>query len=221
MTYVPVTWIEKVTKVGPTNLNHLELGVQAAAAVADAALPTPAGTNGQFLKRVGGVWVPTSFAASDIPSYPSDVAKTLRGDGTWAEPVVVSTSPSNPTGTTSTATYKMMGLALAFTPALTGRILVALSGMLQSDTTGDAASGHLAYGTGTAPANAASATGTSVGNEAQHTRSSGNDGGDSFICHAIIAGLSIGTAYWIDLALKAVTGGTATALNLHADIIEV
>jgi hypothetical protein len=71
MAYSPLTWVEKSTKVGPTNMNHLELGLQAAAAVADAALPTPAGSNGQFLKKVAGVWVPTSFAASDIPSYPS------------------------------------------------------------------------------------------------------------------------------------------------------
>lgn len=97
MAYAPTTWVGGVTKVGPTNLNHLEGGVQAAAAVADsasaaaaaaqttasAALPTPAGSNGQFLKKVGGVWVPTSFAASDIPNFPSDASKVLAGDGTW------------------------------------------------------------------------------------------------------------------------------------------
>jgi len=67
MPYSPTVWVEKVTAVGPTNLNHLETGLQAAAAVADAALPVPAGSNGQFLKRVGGVWVPTTFGISDIP----------------------------------------------------------------------------------------------------------------------------------------------------------
>jgi hypothetical protein len=86
MAYSPLTWVEKSTKVGPTNMNHLELGLQAAAAVADAALPTPAGSNGQFLKKVAGVWVPTSFAASDIPSYPSDATQVLKGDGTWSKP---------------------------------------------------------------------------------------------------------------------------------------
>lgn len=44
MAYIPFTWVEKVSKVGPTNLNHLELGLQAAALVADNALPTPAYT---------------------------------------------------------------------------------------------------------------------------------------------------------------------------------
>lgn len=85
MAYTPTTWVEKVTKVGPTNLNHLETGLQSAAAVADAALPTPAGTNGQFLKRVAGVWVPTSFAATDIPNFPTDSTKALLGDGTWEQ----------------------------------------------------------------------------------------------------------------------------------------
>lgn len=86
MAYAPTTWVEKATKVGPTNLNKLELGLQAAALVADNALPTPAGSNGQFLKRVGGVWVPTSFAATDIPNYPTDATKVLKGDGTWTLP---------------------------------------------------------------------------------------------------------------------------------------
>jgi len=75
VSYTPTVWVEKVTKVGPTNLNHLENGLQAAAAVADsasavaaAALPTPAGSNGQFLQRVGGLWVPHTLVAADIPA---------------------------------------------------------------------------------------------------------------------------------------------------------
>lgn len=94
MAYAPTTWVGGVTKVGPTNLNHLEGGVQAAAAVADAAttaaaaaqstanaaLPTPAGTNGQFLKKVGGVWVPTSFAVTDIPTASIDQTYMAAGN---------------------------------------------------------------------------------------------------------------------------------------------
>jgi len=39
MAYSPTNWINKVTTLGPTNLNKLENGVQATATVADAALP--------------------------------------------------------------------------------------------------------------------------------------------------------------------------------------
>jgi hypothetical protein len=35
LAYTPTVWVEKVTTVGPTNLNKLENGVQASAAVAD------------------------------------------------------------------------------------------------------------------------------------------------------------------------------------------
>ena len=78
MPYSPTVWVEKVTAVGPTNMNHLETGVQATAVVADAALPVPAGTDGQFLKRVGGVWVPTSFATGDLAGL---VARTTLAAG--------------------------------------------------------------------------------------------------------------------------------------------
>lgn len=43
MAYAPTTWVEDVTTLGPTNLNHLELGVQAVGVVADAAIPKPIG----------------------------------------------------------------------------------------------------------------------------------------------------------------------------------
>lgn len=98
MSYTPTVWVDgSAPDIDAANLNKLENGVQAAAAVADAALPTPAGSNGQFLKRVGGVWVPTSFAASDIPSFPSDATKALRGDGTWGA------TPSNKITTSTLA----------------------------------------------------------------------------------------------------------------------
>jgi hypothetical protein len=86
MAYVKTVYVDNsAPDIDAANLNHSEQGIFDAAATADAALPTPGGTNGQFLKRVGGVWVPTSFAASDIPSFPSDVAKALLGDGSWAQ----------------------------------------------------------------------------------------------------------------------------------------
>jgi hypothetical protein len=41
MPYSPTVWIEKATQVGPTNLNKLEQGLQAAALVGDAAQKAP------------------------------------------------------------------------------------------------------------------------------------------------------------------------------------
>lgn len=40
MAYTPTTWVEGVTTLGPTNMNHLETGLQTAAATADSASTT-------------------------------------------------------------------------------------------------------------------------------------------------------------------------------------
>lgn len=69
MSYTPTVWVDgSAPDIDAANLNHLENGLQAAAAVADAALPTPAGSNGQFLQRVSGVWVPHTLAVADLPT---------------------------------------------------------------------------------------------------------------------------------------------------------
>lgn len=81
MAYIPTVYVDgSAPDISAANLNKTENGLQAAAAVADAALPTPAGTNGQFLKRVGGVWVPTSFVASDIPLASIDQTYMAAGN---------------------------------------------------------------------------------------------------------------------------------------------
>jgi|SRR5579884_36308 len=81
MAYTPTTWVEKVTAVGPTNLNHLELGLQAAAAVADsaqaaanaaaatanAAIPAPGApvANGALVWN-GSAWVSQLVANANV-----------------------------------------------------------------------------------------------------------------------------------------------------------
>lgn len=62
MSYSATTWTEGVTDVGPTNLNHLEQGVQATATVADAAIPAPIGP----ASNAGLVWNGSSWVAAKI-----------------------------------------------------------------------------------------------------------------------------------------------------------
>ena len=117
-------------------------------------------------------------------------------------------TPANPTGTTDT-TGKMMGLAGSITPTLTGRICGQISGQMANSTINDGAGVKFRYGTGTAPANAAALTGTVVGAEQTMTslvaaQKSG------FTIPFMVTGLTLGTAYWLDAGLKAITGGTAT-----------
>lgn len=121
-------------------------------------------------------------------------------------------TPADPTGTVST-TGVMMGLAGAITPASSGRVCVTITGDVQNNTNGSGAKMGVQYGTGSAPANAAAITGTSVGGIPVFTTAAANQR-VPFCLTVIITGLVLGTAYWLDLMLGAVTSGTAAAKNL-------
>ena len=71
-------------------------------------------------------------------------------------------NPTNPTGTTSSTAYVMMGLGsvLNLTPIYSGNIRITFNSGLSNSVAGDGTNLTLAYGTGTAPSNGASATGT-------------------------------------------------------------
>lgn len=132
-------------------------------------------------------------------------------------------SPVNPTGTTST-TGVMMGLAGSFTPIRSGKVMAIISGNMANNTAGNGASAQIRYGTGSAPANAAGLTGTVMGGISQIL----NDavalivlGSGNFTCNAIIDGLGLGTAYWLDVSLASITGGTSTISNVSISIVEL
>jgi hypothetical protein len=127
-------------------------------------------------------------------------------------PVVSQSTPANPTGTTD-LTGKMMGLALAVTPELTGNVKLTITGSMSNDTINDGAAAQIRYGTGTAPANAAALTGTAAGAVKTFTSLVAADR-HGFMCVVYLTGLTLGTAYWVDLSLKAITGGTANLFDL-------
>lgn len=136
-----------------------------------------------------------------------------------AQTAVLQDTPANPTGTTST-TLVMMGLAESFTPVFSTRMEISICGNIAQSTTADGAGVQLSYGTGTAPANAAAVTGTQVGSLTTMTFLTGVLL-VPFSLTAIVTGLTAGTAYWVDLALKAVTGGTASVTNLSVSVCEL
>jgi hypothetical protein len=117
MAYVATNWVEGVTTLGPTNMNHLEGGVATADANATSALtnaPSAAvvksvittagdliyGTGSAAVARLGigastqvlkgGASAPAwgSVALAEITGYPADATKFARGDGAWAAPSV-------------------------------------------------------------------------------------------------------------------------------------
>jgi hypothetical protein len=114
----------------------------------------------------------------------------------------------------------MMAAGGAITPILSTRVLFTVSGQMANATAGDGATIDLRYGTGTAPINGAAVTGTLVG-IAQTATSISAAQKSGFSISYPITGLTIGTAYWFDISLKVVTGGTATITGISASAMEV
>ncbi len=135
-------------------------------------------------------------------------------------PVVSQSSPANPTGTASTAGV-MMGLAGAITPAVTGRVQIILTGTIFNATAiADGANVQLRTGTGSAPANGDALSGTAAGGLVKYVAATTAERAP-FACSAIVSGLALSTAIWIDVGLAATVGGTATITDLSLSAVEV
>jgi hypothetical protein len=114
----------------------------------------------------------------------------------------------------------MLGLAGAFTPAATGNVLLVVSGVWSNSSgSGNGMSYAIYAGTGTAPANGAAVTGTLQGATPQAT-STGASVKQPFALQAFAPGLTIGSAYWFDLAFDA-TAGTNTISEVTISAAEV
>lgn len=120
-------------------------------------------------------------------------------------------TPADPTGTTS-ATTKMMGLAGAITPAVTGRVRITIDGYIGVTAVPNVVGFRMQTGTGTAPTNGAALTGTTRGSSPS-TQGSATTDRMPFSLTRIVTGLTLATAIWIDIGLDT-TGGTASLHNL-------
>jgi hypothetical protein len=151
------------------------------------------------------------------------VGDGLLGDSLQAPPLARATSqPANPTGTSSTSAAAMMGLAGSITPKLSGNVQITVTGTVfnSNATVGDGSNVQISYGTGSAPANAGVLQGTQIGSNV-HFVSSTAAGKVPFCLMAYVTGLVPNTAYWIDLAVQAVTGGPATVQDITIVAVEI
>jgi hypothetical protein len=137
----------------------------------------------------------------------------------WATNANSQSTPSNPTGTTST-TPVMAGLAATITPTNSGKVLIIVSGILRNNTATDGINVQMAYGTGAAPANGDAATGTTTGN-LLHGLNEPDFNYYPFSVQSVVTGLTVSTAYWIDLQFNAITAGTATVQDISVSIVEL
>lgn len=162
-----------------------------------------------------GAAVATTVNGVTVPSV-SATALTTAG-------AVTAIRPSAPTGTTSSGA--MMGLGgggtpFAITPLYSSRLHIHVSGNLSNNTGGAGAFANIRYGTGTAPSNGASPTGTQI---TQSSDPSQLLAGQKipFSMNFVVTGLTPATAYWIDLCVGATTGGTASVVNLNCVAHEI
>lgn len=154
---------------------------------------------------------PTAARTQTFP----DVSGTILNTGC----AQVTATSAAPTGTTS-ATSVMMGIAASITPTASTRLCITVSGQMANNTINDGVTVDLRYGTGSAPTNGAAVTGTLVGIAQTNTvKTAAQVSG--FAITGVATGLTVGTAYWIDVSVKAVTGGTATVTGVTICAIEV
>lgn len=140
-------------------------------------------------------------------------ADGLIGDGNRSM-----STPANPTGPAST-TATMMGLAGSITIKNGTAMLLMINGDVLNATLGDGARLQLSYGTGAAPANAATLTGTQVGSNIAFIAATAA-GKSPFALMAYVTGLVSGTTYWVDVAAAQTTGGAVTLENITIVAVE-
>lgn len=133
-------------------------------------------------------------------------------------PQISFSTPADPTGTNS-ATGVMMGLAASITPQVTGRIKIHINGTIVSNNNTGGGGVRIRYGTGTAPANGNALTGTPLGNPVNFIQGSANDS-IPFALVGYVAGLTAGTAHWIDVSVNRNGSGTTTISSITIFIEE-
>ncbi|HEY1301440.1 MAG TPA: hypothetical protein VGF07_13150 [Stellaceae bacterium] len=171
-------------------------------------------TNRLAIEHDGGVMAPPNVAGGSPGPGAFNVSGGYYIGGVNVTPgqsAASQTATANPAGTTQT-TPRMMGLAGAITLKFTGRAWVTITGDVFNATAGDGATIQLSYGTGTAPANGGALAGTQIGARVNYIAASTAEK-VPFSLTALVTGLVNNTAYWLDAAVAAITGGTATIEN--------
>ena len=152
-----------------------------------------------------------TLSAAQATSQTLSLPVIRQAETVAVRPQNVQFAVAAPTLTTST-TGVMMGLSSGttrITPQVTGNIMIIVTGMALNSVIGDGTSMQIRYGAGNGPANGAALTGTTVGSYKNMIASTAA-GKQGFACCGYATGLTLGTAIYLDVAVKAVTGGNAT-----------
>lgn len=176
-------------------------------------------SSGLTIRNPANTFTYTITAAALLASRILNLPLTTQTETLAVVPQTAQSTPADPTGTTS-LTGVMMGLAGAITPRVTGKLLILISGDIDNDTITDGVQIQLRYGTGAAPTNGAALTGTVAGGLVKFTLALAAQKAPA-AAQAIVSGLTVGTAYWIDIGLAAITGGTASMNDISLTVFEL
>ena len=205
-TYInPGTGVATGLALGVNSGNGFETYAGMAAALAGGTLP------GSFttLAASGNATISGTFGVSGAASFAA-----LGATGALTGTLVKANGPSikaSPTAPSSTSNYLMQGLAGSITPNSSGTILSTISGTVYESGGGTGAGNgalwQISYGTGAAPTANSTLAGTQIGVIQEYTTTATVTAADvqvPFSITYLVTGLTVGTAYWIDLAAKAV-----------------
>jgi len=152
-----------------------------------------------------------AFLLIASPAYAGGIGSWFGGPtGGVVTPANSQKQVVSPAYPNSTSPYVMQGLAGLITPARSGNVLILISGTItaSNNTIAYGVQYQISYGTSTAPTSNSALAGTQVGTVQKYeNQSSGITAADVFIpfsTHAVVTGLTVGTAYWIDLAAESI-----------------
>jgi hypothetical protein len=190
----------------------------------DATAFIAAGSTGQIL-RSAGAGAPT-WSTAVYPAAAGTAGNTLRSNGTDFVSTPVnghSFTPADP-GNTASGAGVMMGLGstITFTPARSGIVLIIISGSTNNSTNGNYGTAiQLRYNTGSAPNYNTALTGTTAGVQLDVSGIGSTTRWYPFTINAVVSSLTVGSAYWIDLSLATIVGGTASIRDLNVSVVEL
>lgn len=234
---VPCTASSSGTPSGWTNAYSVAIvpssGNACSMAIADNQAKTAAGTVSAASRTLSGMFTAigsTNFALAMIPGPGAAGTPTFRAmvNADLPSAATAQAQPSNKTAPASTSVFAMQGLAGAITPTRSGKVLITVSGTVIAPTGTTVDNGiayQISYGTGTAPVNAAALTGTQVGTVQTSTQAVAStaaaDVNVPFSTSVVVTGLTLSTAYWIDLAAKSITTVSQMGLaNVSVSAVE-
>jgi Pectate lyase superfamily protein len=167
----------------------------------------------EFLTSTGSAGSATApswgtIAATDLPAATTSAQGAVK---LCTAPKVI--TPSNPADTVSTSLV-MCGIGGTYEPGNSGIVLAIITGTY-GGSSGTNAQIIPCYGTGTAPLNGASQTGTEFGAGAvPEFKGAGSTTSLYQFAFTDVLSLSAGTTYWFDLAQASTSGGSDT-VNLY------